>query len=407
MRLSTASVPLQFWGRLSVSALQATSRGLAAYDYLVVGAGFAGAVIAERLAADLDKRVLLIERRSHLGGSAHDGFDEAGILIHRYGPHIFHTNSEQIVDYLSRFTNWRRYEHRVLVEVDSMLLPMPINRTTLNQFFKIDLRTDAEAAAFLAARAVPTDEIRTSKDVIVSSIGLELYEKFFRGYTLKQWGVEASELDKFVTSRLPTRTDLDDRYFLDDFQGLPAAGYTRMFERMLDHDNISIQLGVDYADIVREYNFAHVVYTGAIDAFYQYRFGKLPYRSVRFLHETYDQPRRQPNGVINYPSLSLPYTRITEHKCLTGQSHPRTTITYEYPQAEGDPFYPVLTPESIALCKRYQALAAEETRVDFIGRLGTFRYYNMDQVVGQALAMARRLKARQSLAAQLNSVCQV
>jgi UDP-galactopyranose mutase len=363
------------------------------YDVMVVGAGFAGAVMAERLAADGGKRVLVVDRRPHIAGNAFDTLDAAGVLIHQYGPHIFHTNSADIVEYLSRFTEWRPYEHRVLADVDGVRVPMPINRTTLNQLYGLDLKTEAEAEAFLADRAEPVDPIRTSADVVISKVGRELYETFFRGYTRKQWGMDPSELDKSVTARVPTRTSTDDRYFTDSFQAMPAEGYTRMFERMLDHPNIDLLLGVDYQDVRAAYPHTHLVFTGPIDEYFGYRHGKLPYRSLEFRHETVDQEWFQPVAVVNYPSEATPHTRVTEYKHLTGQQHARTSITYEIPSAEGDPYYPIPRPENQALFKRYEALALGLSDVTFVGRLATYRYYNMDQVVGQALAAYRRMSA--------------
>lgn len=363
------------------------------YDVLVVGAGFAGAVMAERLANDGGKKVLVVDRRPHIGGNAYDLPNEDGILYHLYGPHIFHTNSEDIFAYLSRFTRWRSYEHRVLARVGDKLVPMPINRDTLNMLYGLDLTTDAEAEAFLASRAEPVAEIRTSADVVVSKVGRALYETFFQGYTRKQWGMDPSELDKSVTSRVPTRTNTDDRYFTDEFQAMPLHGYTAMFEKMLDHPNIELRLGVEWEDARAEVSFDTLVFTGPIDEYFGYRFGRLPYRSLRFRHETVDREVFQPVAVVNYPAEDVPYTRITEYKYLTGQQAPKTSITYEYPSAEGDPYYPIPRPENQALFKRYEALALAEPGVIFVGRLATYRYYNMDQVVGQALATYRRMKA--------------
>jgi len=364
-----------------------------AYDYLVVGAGFAGSVIAERLASQHDAHVLVIDRRPHVAGNAYDHLDEAGVLIHQYGPHIFHTNSDDIVDYLSQFTEWRPYEHKVLAEVRGKLVPIPINRTTLNLLFGLQLQTDEEAAAYLASRAEPVAEIRTSEDVVISAVGRELYELFFQGYTRKQWGIDPSGLDKAVTARIPTRTNTDDRYFGDRHQIMPRDGYTAMFNRMLDHPNIDVLLSTDYRDVVDEIDAGHVVFTGPIDEYFGFRFGRLPYRSLRFEHKAVDRAQFQPVAVVNYPDPQVPYTRITEYKHLTGQSHPKTSITYEYPSAEGDPYYPIPRPENQALFKKYEALADSTPGVTFVGRLATYRYYNMDQVVGQALATFRRIDA--------------
>lgn len=360
------------------------------YDVMVVGAGFAGAVMAERLASQAGKRVLVIDRRPHIGGNAYDRLDAAGVLIHQYGPHIFHTNSAEIFDYLSQFTAWRPYEHRVLAQVDEAQVPFPINRDTLNALFDVNLASEAEAAAFLKLRAETPAEIRSSEDVVVAAVGRELYETFFRGYTRKQWGLDPSQLDKAVAARVPARTDTDDRYFQDRYQVMPAEGYTAMFTRMLDHPNIEILLDSDYRDVRQAYPHDHLVFTGPLDEYFDYRFGKLPYRSLRFEHESLDQEWHQTVGVVNYPDEDVPYTRITEYKHLTGQLHPQTSITREYPCAEGDPYYPVPRPENQALYKRYEALAAAERNVTFVGRLATYRYYNMDQIVGQALATFRR-----------------
>ena len=361
------------------------------YDVMIVGAGFAGAVMAERLAAGSNKKVLVVDRRPHVAGNAYDVLNEDGILIHQYGPHIFHTNSQEIFDYLSRFTEWRAYEHRVLASVDGMLVPIPINRTTLNKLYSLNLSSEEEAAAFLASRAEPVEVVKTSADVVISAVGQELYEKFFRGYTRKQWGMDPSELDKAVTARVPTRTNTDDRYFTDRFQAMPAQGFTKMFERMLDHPNIDLLLGVDYAEARAAYPHDHLVFTGPIDEYFGYRFGKLPYRSLHFRHETRDVEWFQPVAVVNYPSEDVPYTRVTEYKHLTGQQATKTSLTYEYPAAEGDPYYPIPREENQALFKRYEALALAQSDVTFVGRLATYRYYNMDQVVGQALATYRRM----------------
>ena len=376
------------------AATDAASSGGKRYDYLIVGAGFAGSVLAERLASQHGARILLIDRRPHVGGNAYDEPNEAGVLYHKYGPHIFHTNSDAVVDYLSQFTDWRPYEHRVLATVRDKLVPIPINRTTLNELFGLDLKSDEEAADYLSSRAEPVDEIKTSEDVVVNAVGRELYELFFQGYTRKQWGLDPSELDKSVTARIPTRTNIDDRYFTDTFQAMPAEGYTKMFEKMLDHPLIEVRTGVDFREVQDQVDAAHIIYTGPIDEYFDFRFGKLPYRSLKFDHRTLDQVQYQPVGTVNFPAPDVPYTRISEYKHLTGQNHPRTTITYEYPAAEGDPYYPIPRAENQALFKRYEALGDTTEGVTFVGRLATYRYYNMDQIVGQALATFRRLDSR-------------
>ncbi len=361
------------------------------FDYLIVGAGFAGSVLAERLAR-LDKKVLIIDRRKHIGGNAYDCHDEHGILIHKYGPHIFHTNSEDIFSYLSRFTSWRQYQHRVRACVDGQLVPIPINLDTLNQLYGLAL-TPQGMREFLAGVAEKRDPIMTSEDVVVGSVGRELYEKFFRGYTRKQWGLDPSELDAQVTARVPVRYNRDDGYFTDVFQAMPARGYTRMFENLLDHENIRIMLNADYRDVVEEVSFRELIFTGPVDEYFDYRYGPLPYRCLEFRHETHHKPVFQSAPVVNYPN-EYAYTRITEFKYLTGQEHPLTSIVYEFPRAEGDPYYPIPRPDNAALYKKYQALADETPDVHFVGRLATYRYYNMDQVVGQALTLFSKISGQ-------------
>lgn len=361
------------------------------FDWLIVGAGFAGSVLAERLAVERGDKVLLIDRRPHIGGNAYDFYNDAGLLIHKYGPHIFHTNSKDIFSYLSRFTEWRDYSHRVLAEVDGQRVPVPINRTTVNMLYGCDLRTPEEMEQWLAIRAEPCTQISNAEDVVVSKVGRELYTKMFQGYTRKQWGIDPSQLDKSVTARVPTRLDTDDRYFTDTFQAMPRLGYTRMFERMLNHPNITIMLQCDYLDIAENIEHSRTIYTGQIDEYFGFRFGELPYRSLRFDHVTLDAEWHQPVGVVNYPQTEA-YTRVTEYKHLTGQTHPKTALTYEYPTAIGDPYYPVPRPENQTRYRLYEDLARKTPNVWFVGRLATYRYYNMDQVVGQALATYRKIE---------------
>lgn len=358
-------------------------------DALVVGAGFAGATAARSL-AEAGWRICVIDKRPHIAGNAFDEFDAAGVLVHRYGPHIFHTNSEKVVEWLSRFTAWRPYEHRVLARVGEQLLPMPINRTTINRLYGLDL-SEEQVAQYLEGVREPREPLRTSLDVVLNSVGRDLCDKFFAGYTRKQWGLELDELSAGVAARIPTRTNDDDRYFTDRFQAMPRDGYTRMFERMLDHPNIRLQLGVDFQSVRAALARRLTVYTGPIDAYFGHRFGKLPYRSLRFEHQHLaDCEQYQPVGTVNYPN-DQDYTRITEFKHLSGQQHAGSSIVREYPTADGDPYYPIPRPENEALYKRYAELADAEPAVEFIGRLAQYRYYNMDQVVASALAMARKL----------------
>ena len=386
------------WERMDALIEEATERSrsirprpIEAFDWLVVGAGFAGSVLAERLASG-GAHVLLVDRRSHVAGNAYDHYDEAGILVHRYGPHIFHTNSTRVVGYLSHFTRWRPYEHRVKAWIDGKLLPIPINLDTVNELYGLDL-TSEELPGFFAEHAEPVERARTSEDVVVGTIGRHLYETFFRGYTRKQWGLDPSDLDASVTARVPTRTSRDDRYFTDAWQAMPRDGYTRMFERMVAHPRIKVMLSTDYREIESLIPYGRMVYTGPVDEFFDFCYGKLPYRSLEFRHETHDVRLYQDAPVVNYPNDN-DYTRITEFKYLTGQEHPKTSIVYEYPRAEGDPYYPVPRPENATLYTAYKELADATPEVEFVGRLATYKYYNMDQVVAQALAVYDRIAGR-------------
>lgn len=359
------------------------------FDYLIVGAGFAGSVLAERLASVGNQKVLLVEQRDHIGGNAYDYFNKDGILIHKYGPHIFHTNSKKVFDYLGKFTGWRPYEHRVLGSVDGQLVPIPINLTTINKLYGLNLNC-SEVESFFESKAEKIDRVKTSEDVVVSKVGRELYEKFFKHYTKKQWDLDPSELDASVTARVPTRTNKDDRYFTDTYQAMPVYGYTRMFQKMLSHPNIKIMLNTDYKEVLDVIPYKNLIYTGPIDSFFNYCYGRLPYRSLEFKFETHDTETYQSTGTINFPNEHA-YTRITEFKYLTGQKHAKTSIVYEFPQAEGDPYYPIPRPENAEIYKKYQQLANAMTNTYFTGRLATYKYYNMDQVVAQSLALFEKL----------------
>lgn len=359
------------------------------FDYLIVGAGFCGSTLAERLARGSGYSVLVVDRRPHIGGNAYDHYNEDGILVHKYGPHIFHTNSKEVFDYLSQFTAWRPYEHRVRASVDGALVPIPINLDTINRLYGMSL-TSEQVDQFFTMRAEQRDPIVTSEDVIISKVGRELYEKFFKHYTRKQWGLDPSQLDSQVIARIPVRTNRDDRYFSDTYQAMPRHGYTRMFERMLAHPRIKVLLNTDYREIEGTIPYREVIFTGPIDEFFDYRFGRLPYRSLRFEHVTHDGALLQPVAVINYPN-EQPYTRVTEFKHLTGQTHTKTSLVFEYPESDGDPYYPIPTAQNAALYRKYQELAADTPGVHFAGRLGTYKYYNMDQVTAQALALHHKL----------------
>jgi UDP-galactopyranose mutase len=364
------------------------------FDTLVVGAGFAGAVMAERLASQCGQRVLVIDQREHIAGTAYDYVDEHGVLVHAYGPHIFHTQSARVVDYLSQFTQWRQYEHRVIAKLGERLVPMPINRTTVNAFFDLELETDEQVEALFAEKAEPVAHPRNSEEAVVSRIGRELYEALFRGYSRKQWRCDPSELHASVCGRVAIRVNTDDRYFSDRHQQMPADGYTAMFARILDHPRIEVRTGVSFDEVRATISYGHLVYTGPIDSFFAHEYGPLPYRSLEF--DLRNQPTPggglvQPVATVNFPSEEVPWTRITEYRHLTGQVHDSSTLAVEYPRDDGDPFYPVPSDETRALYKRYQARASQLTGVTFIGRLARYQYLNMDQVVGQALSAYTQL----------------
>lgn len=361
-------------------------------DVLVVGAGFSGAVVAERLAMH-GLQVLVVDKRPHVGGNAHDRRDAHGLLTHPYGPHIFHTNAARIVEYLSRFTEWRFYEHRVLAKTADQFVPIPINIDSVNRVYGLTL-TEATIQAYFESVREPRSPVKTSEDVVLNAVGRDLYEKFFRGYTRKQWGLEPSQLAASVAARIPTRANHDDRYFTDTFQYMPLEGYTRLFERMLHNRNIRVELGADFFAVQPRISAKHTVYTGPIDAYFGYCYGRLPYRSIEFQHEHLpDTECFQPVGTVNFPN-DYAFTRITEFKHLTGEKHSGTSIVREYPTDEGDPYYPVPRPENEALFKRYEALAKRTTDVTFVGRLAQYRYYNMDQCVGAALKAAEDILER-------------
>lgn len=357
--------------------------------------------------ADAGQRVLVIDKRDHIGGNAYDYVNDQGVRVHKYGPHIFHTNSDKVFDYLSRFTEWRAYEHRVLASVDGKLLPMPINLDTVNGLFGLDL-DETGMRAFIAAEVAASweagREVRTAEDQCLSTIGRRLYEAFFKGYTTKMWGRDPSELDKSVTARIPLRFDRESRYFTDRHQAMPRDGYAALFERMLDHSLIDVRLSTSYwrerlapgGALNDPANWPpHMIWTGPIDEYFCDRFGPLPYRSLAFASQHVardDGEAIAPAAVVNFPSLDHPNTRQTEWRQITGAGHsPWSEITTETPCAEGEPYYPIPSPEAAALYKRYEEIADATENVTFVGRLATYRYMNMDQVVGQALATFAKL----------------
>ncbi|HXM28509.1 MAG TPA: UDP-galactopyranose mutase [Chthoniobacterales bacterium] len=368
------------------------------FDFLIVGAGFAGSVLAERIASQLGKTCLIVEKRNHIGGNAYDHCDAAGVLLHTYGPHYFRTNSQRIIDYLSQFTEWREVQYKILSWTNGRYWQFPINLNTFEQLIGRSSTTE-EMEAQLAEWRVRIDSPKNSEEVIVSQVGWKLYEMFFKNYTRKQWKRDAKELDPSVCGRIPIRTNRDDRYLSEKFQALPKDGYTRMFQKMLSNPKIEVRLNTDFREACTQVQFKHLIYTGPIDEYYDHCFGRLPYRSLRFEPETLPQEFFQPVMQVNYPN-EQDFTRIVEIKHATGQQLPSTTIVREYPQDFGpgrEPYYPIPAPDARALYLKYAERAALEKDVTFVGRLATYRYYNMDQIVGMALAEFDRLRAARML----------
>ncbi len=362
------------------------------WDYLIVGAGFAGSVLAERLASQRGATCLVIDRRAHIAGNAYDRHDAAGVLIHTYGPHYFRTNSDRIVAYLSQFTEWHHVDYKILSWTDGRHWQFPINLNTFEQLLG-RASTSEEMERTLAEWRVPIASPRNSEEVIISQVGRRLYEMFFKNYTRKQWKRDPSELDASVCGRIPIRTNRDDRYLSEKFQALPKEGYTAMFRRMLAHPKIEVRLDADFREVRKDVQARHLIYTGPLDEYFDHCFGALPYRSLRFEEETLQREFFQPAMQVNYPN-EHDYTRIVEIKHATGQRLPVTTIVREYPEDYGpgrEPYYPIPAPDARALYERYAERAAQEKGVRFVGRLATYRYYNMDQIVGMALAEFERL----------------
>lgn len=361
-------------------------------DWLIVGAGFTGCVLAERIASQLDQKVLIVECRDHIGGNAYDCYNQYGVMVHKYGPHIFHTNSHRVWEYLSQFTAWRPYEHRVMGVIQGKKVPIPFNFNSLYALFSFrqaDRLKEKLISQYGLNVKIPILRLREATDPEIRFLAEYIYDNVFYGYTLKQWDLKPEELDPSVTGRVPVHISWDDRYFQDLYQAIPLKGYTRMFERMIDHPNIDIRLMTDYRAILDEVHFNRMIYSGPIDLFFDNLYGPLPYRSLRFQHVNLDREWYQEVGTVNYPN-DYAFTRITEQKHLTGQHHPNTTLVYEYPQAhqigKNEPYYPIPREENRERYKRYVKEAEKlKGTVLFVGRLGEYRYYNMDQVVARAL----------------------
>jgi UDP-galactopyranose mutase len=362
------------------------------FKNVVVGAGLAGLTIAQRIAEEWQEEVLVIEKRDHIGGNVYDSYNEDGILIHNYGPHIFHTNDREVYQYLSQFTEWNDFWHRVLTYVDGNLIPMPITVETINKLYNLNLSCE-EVEEFIKKQAVAIDEIKTSKDVALSKVGVDIYEKFFENYTKKQWGIDPGEIDTSVISRIPIRYNRDTRYFTDCYQGMPKHGYTKLCQNMIADKKIKIMLNTDYKEIIEDLDYELLIYTGPTDYFYNYKHGKLAYRSMNFKFETMDCEKYQEAPVVNYPN-DYDFTRITEFKQMTWQENKKTTILKEFPCSEGEPYYPFPTKECKEQFALYQEEMKKETKVHFLGRLAEYRYYNMDAVVRSALDLFESLERK-------------
>ncbi len=359
------------------------------YECVVVGAGLAGATVAERCASQLGTSVLVVEKKDHIAGLCYDCHNESDILIHKYGPHIFHTGNEAVWHYLAQFTEWHHYEHRVRAYVDGVLVPVPVNLDTVNAIHGTSL-TEEELPAFLDKIREPLQEIKNAADVVLSKVGRQLYEKLFRNYTAKQWGVPPEQLSPEVTSRIPVRLNRDDRYFDDKHQGLPSEGYTKMVARMLQHPKITVMLGTDYFSIRNDLTCDHLIFTGPLDSYFDFSLGRLPYRMVRVEPETLDVIRCQPVGVVNYPN-DFGFTRIAEYKHMTGQEADVTATSKEFPgpaEAGGEPSYPVFSHSALRMAEEYRRMARGNKKLFLVGRLAEYRYYNMDAVVARALEIA-------------------
>lgn len=359
------------------------------FPYVIVGAGLAGITMAERIATQLHQRVLLIEKRDHIAGNVYDQYDDAGILVHMYGPHTFHTNDKEVYDYVRQYCDWHEYQHRVLSYVNGNFVPMPISLETINQLYNMNLSQE-EMESFLQSRREKIDEIKTSEDVVLSQAGRDIYEKFFKYFTIKQWGVDPSQLDRTVISRIPFRMNRDTRYFTDQYQGNPRGGFTKMCRKMLDHPEISVLLNTDYKDVIGDLAYDKLIYTGPIDYYFDYALGKLKWRSIKFIFETHDCESYQPAASTRYP-MDHEYTRVTEFKKMTGQRCAKTTILKEIPCFGEEPFYTYPTPEWKALAQKYRDMAAKEKDVIFLGRLAEYRYYDMDDVIRRALDVFKEM----------------
>jgi len=361
------------------------------FDYLIVGAGFSGAVLANKIATELDKKILIVEKRNHIGGNAYDYHDENGILIHKYGPHIFHTNLKKVWQYLSRFTDWYNYQHHVLAFVEGKKIPIPFNLNSIYQIFSNKYAEKFERTlveTFGYGKKIPILKLLEYDDSDLKFLSNYIYDNIYYGYTLKQWDLKPEELDASVTSRVPIYISRDDRYFQDVYQGIPKQGYTKLFENLLSHPKIHVLLNTDYKKILTYIKFNKLIYTVSIDEYFDYLYGELPYRSLNFIFEKVDLPYYQETAQINYPN-NYNYTRITEFKYFKPIKSENTIVAYEfsrpYKRGVNIPYYPIVTSDNKEILNKYKNEIKKYSSIIILGRLADYKYYNMDQVVARSL----------------------
>jgi UDP-galactopyranose mutase len=361
------------------------------YDFLVVGSGLAGIVLAQKIAAELNNKVLIIDKRNHFAGNCYDYFNNK-ILVQQYGPHIFHTKNKEVFKYLSGFTKFTNYRHKVIALYRKRYYPIPVNLDTVNNFFQTNFKNAKELKEFLEIKRTKISKVNNSQDAVISRLGKELYEAFIKYYTKKQWNRFPEELDRSVLERLPVKYDQDPYYFSDCFQGMPAKGFTKMFERMLSNANISLRLNTDFFKLSNKIKYKKLIYTGPIDQFFSYKFGKLDYAAVCFDFKVLKKKSFQPNAVINYPDRNVRFYRITEFNKFYNYRSDKTVICTETFSPKGQPCYPVINDKNLKLLRKYENAAKKIKNVIFVGRLAQYKYLNMDQVVGEALAVFKKLK---------------
>ena len=367
-------------------------------DILIIGAGISGAVLAERYAA-IGKKVLILEKRDHIAGNCYDYIDENGILVSKYGAHLFHTKEEDVWKYVNRFSSWYKWEHKVIAKVDNQLVPIPVNITTVNKIFNLNISTEEEMRNWLEENRIEIENPKNGKEAVLDKVGPVLYEKMFRHYTKKQWDKFPEELDADVLNRIPVRTNFDERYFSDKYQALPENGYTKMFENILKHPNIRVELNTDYFDVKDEISgYSKLFYTGPIDRFFEFKYSledKLEYRSINFVSETVDKEYFQENSVVNYPGMEVDFTRIVEYKHFGNQKSEKTTIVKEFTVDTGEPYYPVPNKKNRTIYERYKKEAENLKDIYFVGRLANYKYFNMDQAFKNALDLFKSLEGKE------------